>query len=172
MIFQKEANLIKRLGRIKFMKKRIQFKNGLVGELNDQPDLEFRNFIHERIKSFNDSISAHHREARKGGVQPLLIQVSNSNGKFVGGLIADTYWGWLDIDDFWIDERYRGKGLGKEMLETAEKEALIRDCRYAQLKTFSFQAREFYEKNDYIIVGELRDYPPGQSFFWMRKDLI
>lgn len=153
------------------MKKKLQFNNDLVGEINDLPGKELRNLIHEQIKSFNDSISIHHRTARKGGVQPLNLQVFSPRGKIVGGLIADTYWGWLDIDDFWIEDKYRGIGLGKNMLETAEKEALTRGCKHVQLKTFSFQARGFYEKCGYQIVGELRDYPPGQSLYWMRKIL-
>ena len=40
------------------------------------------------------------------------------------------------------------------------------------VKTFSFQALEFYTKLGYTIVGELKDYHPGESFFWLRKELI
>ena len=40
------------------------------------------------------------------------------------------------------------------------------------LKTFSFQARGFYEKNGYRVTGVIEEYPPGESFFWMVKELV
>jgi hypothetical protein len=39
------------------------------------------------------------------------------------------------------------------------------------LTTYSFQARGFYEKEGYSVVGEMAGYPPGATYFWMRKDL-
>jgi hypothetical protein len=40
-----------------------------------------------------------------------------------------------------------------------------------KLETFSFQARGFYEKCGYKVVGQLDDCPPGQRFYWMYKAL-
>ena len=39
------------------------------------------------------------------------------------------------------------------------------------LSTFSFQARDFYQRHGYRVVGQLDDYPPGETFYWMRKEL-
>jgi len=58
------------------------------------------------------------------------------------------------------------------MPETADKEARQRGCRRALVKTFSFQGRGFYEKNGYRVTGRLDDYPPGESFYWMVKELV
>jgi len=150
----------------------IQIAHGLKQKVSSTKNEMTRKFIHEQIKSFNDAISEAHKKARKTGVIPLDILILDHIGEIVGGLIADTYWAWLDIDDFWIDERFRGQGLGREILKTAEQVAISRDCTYAKLSTFSFQAREFYEKSGYYVIGELTDYPPGQALYWMRKDLI
>ena len=148
------------------------WSNGvLVLLLTKDENLQVRKEIHGQIKAFNDSISEPHRMARKAGVRPLHVILRDQDGRLLGGLIADTYWGWLDIDDFWLDKTVRGQGLGRIMLQTAEKEAQSRGCRYAKLETFNFQARGFYEKCGYRIVGQLDDYPPGGSFFWMCKDL-
>lgn len=139
--------------------------------INDTADPELRRLIHEAIKEFNNQASPAHKEARVRGVDPLDIAVYGEEGRLLGALVADTYWGWLDINDLWLHEDYRRQGLGSRLLLTAEKEARRRGCRRALLKTFSFQARAFYEKNGYRVTGQLDDYPPGQSFFWMVKEL-
>jgi len=55
------------------------------------------------------------------------------------------------------------------MLAQAEREALARGCRGAWLDTYSFQAREFYERQGYSVFGILDDYPPGQKRIFMQK---
>jgi GNAT superfamily N-acetyltransferase len=141
--------------------------------LSGSNDQQLRSEIHDQIKAFNDAMSEPHRLARsEGGVRPLHILLRDGNGNLTGGLIADTYWQWLDLDDFWLVESVRGQGIGRSMLQAAEQEAVARGCRFAKLETFSFQARGFYEKCGYRVVGQLQNYPPGQSFFWMQKDLI
>ena len=145
----------------------------LVMTLSDQSDAKIRSAIHEQIKAFNNVQSEAHRLARRpGSVRPLHIILRDLAGNLRGGLIADTYWTWLDIDDFWLPENVRGNGVGRLMLQAAEKEAVRRGCRYAKLETFSFQARGFYERCGYKVVGELCDYPPGSSLFWMVKELL
>jgi GNAT superfamily N-acetyltransferase len=131
---------------------------------------EDRSWVHEQIKAFNDRVSRHHRAIRPVGPRPLDILVRDDKNEIVGGLIASTYWGWLDIDDLWVTENLRGQGLGRRLLRMAEEEARARGCSRAKLRTFSFQARGFYEKEGYRVVGELEDYPPGETFHWMRKD--
>ena len=46
-----------------------------------------------------------------------------------------------------------------------------RGCRYAHLDTFSYQARPFYDRLGYRLFGELENYPPGHSRFFLRKQL-
>ena len=65
----------------------------------------------------------------------------------------------------------RGKGHARKLLESAETYAMERGCIGAHLETFSFQARPLYEKLGYEVFGEIRDYPPGHTFYFMRKRL-
>jgi GNAT superfamily N-acetyltransferase len=138
--------------------------------ITDESNAETEDFIHQQIKEFNNMNSEHHRIARIEGPRPLGILIQNDRGGIGGGLIASTYWDWLDIDDLWVTEELRGQGLGREMLRMAEQEAIARGCIRVRLRTFSFQARGFYEKEGYRVVGKLEDYPPGETFYWMRKD--
>ncbi len=140
-------------------------------ELTDQPCKEETKQIHEQLKAFNTEISIHHREAREpNSATPLNLFVRDAEGTLIGGLTATTYWGWLDIDDLWLGESIRGQDIGTELMQMAETEAIRRGCKWAKLETFSFQARDFYEKLGYRVIGTLNDYPPGSSFYWMRKD--
>lgn len=138
--------------------------------LSNEADAEFEEMLHQQIREFNNVHSAHHRRARKGGVTPLNIVVRDADDQIVGGLAATTYWQWLDIDNFWLREDRRGVGIGREVLAMAEAEAIARGCVRVQLRTFDFQARDFYERQGYRVVGTLADYPPGGAMFWMRKE--
>lgn len=145
--------------------------NGLRFVLVDVVNAADRSFVHEQIRAFNDAVSEWHREVRTAGVQALDIFVRDGEGRLRGALIGSTYWGWLDVEDLWLDASLRGLGHGQRLVGMAEAEARARDCFRVWLRTFSFQAKGFYEKLGYRVVGALEDYPPGQTLFWMRKDL-
>lgn len=61
------------------------------------------------------------------------------------------------------------KGVGTELMTRAEAEAASRGCHSAWLDTFEFQARGFHERLGYRCFGELSDYPPGFSRYFMKK---
>ena len=131
---------------------------------------KFSTFLHTKIREFNNEQSLHHNEARKkDAVQPINIIVSDDNQNWIGGLNADIYWDWMEINDFWFREDYRGKGIGQQLLDKAEKIAKEKGAKKALLTTFEFQARSFYEIKGFQVVGEIKDYPPGSSYYTMVK---
>lgn len=137
-----------------------------------EKDKDFASFLQRKIREFNDEHSLYHREVRKeGAVQPINLIVSDDAGNLIGGLHAEVYWGWMEINYFWIQEEYRGKGLGGQLMEQAEKLAKTMGAKKALLTTFDFQARSYYEKKGYQIAGEIKDYPPGSSYYTMVKTL-
>jgi ribosomal protein S18 acetylase RimI-like enzyme len=137
----------------------------------DTADLAVREFMHRQLRAFNDVNSEHHRAIRLAGPRPLDILIRDGAGEIVGGLIGSTYWGWLEIEVLWIAESLRQRGYGRTLLRMAETEARQRGCEHVMLTTYSFQARGFYERERYRVVGEMADYPPGATYVWMRKDL-
>jgi ribosomal protein S18 acetylase RimI-like enzyme len=70
-----------------------------------------------------------------------------------------------------IPEALRRKGLGRKLMEQAEKIARTRNLTGIWLDTFDFQARPFYEKLGFTIFGELKDHPRGISQYWLQKRL-
>ncbi|HEY0601262.1 MAG TPA: GNAT family N-acetyltransferase [Herpetosiphonaceae bacterium] len=129
-----------------------------------------RAFLTTQLKQFNNQRSPQHLYIRTHPPQPLDLFLRDDAGQIVGGLVAETYWTWLSIEDLWLREDLRAHGFGRKLLDLAERAARERGCAHAHLTTFSFQARGFYEKAGYQVVGQLTDYPPGETYFWLRKD--
>lgn len=104
--------------------------------------------------------------------QHLFIFLRDQNNKkIVGGLIGKTLWGWLEVQDLWVESHLRGLGFGTKLMQTAETEARARNCHAAMLDTFSFQALDFYQKLDYAIFGKLDNFPRGDTRYFLRKNL-
>ena len=102
--------------------------------------------------------------ARAAGIEPrnyrpLVIFLYDERETVVGGLVAETVWGWLRVKEFWVAEHYRGQGWGAKLLALAESHAIERGCQHAFLDTFDFQALSFYQKQGYEIFGSLADFP-------------
>lgn len=102
---------------------------------------------------------------------PMVFTLFDPQGEFAGGLSGYAAYEWLCVDLLWVADAVRGKGLGRRLMLAAEEEARQRGCRNAWLDTFSFQARDFYERLGYSIFGELEDFPPGHRRYFMRKAL-
>jgi GNAT superfamily N-acetyltransferase len=103
--------------------------------------------------------------------QSLYLTLRDDEGTLVGGLIGATLWTWLSIDVLWVEPSLRGRGHGHALLRAAETAAVARGCTHAQLATFDWQARRFYERNGYVVWGELDGFPTGHSHFQMRRVL-
>lgn len=122
-------------------------------------------FVRKALDEFNLDFAPPY-EHRK------LEIVAKEGGRIVAGLLGGTYWSWLYVDRLWVDEDYRGKRLGSELLARAEAEAVARGCVGAYLDTMSFQAKGFYEKAGYREVGRIDDLPPGRSKHLLAKRLV
>ena len=72
---------------------------------------------------------------------------------------------------FWVDEKFRGRGFGSKIMQTAEKEACRRGVKNVYVDTFSFQAPRFYKKLGYREFGRLKGFPAGHMRIWLSKAL-
>jgi GNAT superfamily N-acetyltransferase len=129
------------------------------------PDPADRQVIGRGIDEYN------RQHAGDSNHQELAVFVRDADGKVLGGLLGDTYYGWLAINLLWIDPAWRGQGYGRALLRAAEAEAIGRGCHYAHLDTLSFQALDFYRKEGYTIFGQLDDLPPGHTRYFLHKEL-
>jgi GNAT superfamily N-acetyltransferase len=70
-----------------------------------------------------------------------------------------------------VKEEYRKKGLGTHILKYVEDVAKAKGATIAMLDTFDFQAEEFYFKNGYIPIGEIKNFPNGHRRTYFSKKL-
>lgn len=121
--------------------------------------------IGDLIRSYNRS----KREAAES--EPLNLYVENDNGQLMAGLVAETFGNWLEIEYLFVKEDLRGQGIGSQLLQQAESEAKKRNCCFAFVNTYQFQAPVFYQKQGYKKVFTLKDYPYTGQRHYYQKDL-
>ena len=117
------------------------------------------------IRSYNRS----KREAAES--EPLNLYVEDDSGQLMAGLVAETFGNWLEIEYLFVKEDLRGQGVGSQLLQQAESEAKKRNCRFAFVNTYQFQAPAFYQKKGYKEVFTLKDYPYTGQRHYYQKDL-
>lgn len=126
----------------------------------------------EDVRAIREAIYQYNRsKAGDQHYQALTILAHDRRGRLVGGLLGATFWRWLTVDFLWVADGLRGQGHGSRLLVAAEREACRRGCKHACLDTFSFQARDFYEKLGYAPFGVLDDFPGGHRRYFLTKTL-
>ncbi len=134
--------------------------------VEENPSEQDVRVVREGLNSFN-RLYAPEEEYR-----PLGLFLREADGTVSGGLLGETYWGWLHVGILWLEEKERGLGYGSQLLAATEQEAVRRGCRHVHLDTLDFQALPFYEKNGYSVFGVLEDLPEGHRRFFLSKKLV
>lgn len=101
----------------------------------------------------------------------FAVFARDAAGCVVGGIRANAFWGFLNIELLWLDDAARGFGLGTRLVRSAEAFALQHGFRQARVETTSFQARPFHEKLGYRVYGELKDFPVGHVSYFLARQL-
>ena len=135
--------------------------------LSSEPDAQAQQvaLITDAIDRWNMDVTGDH------AYRPVTIFLRDAADSICGGVTGGVWGGWLHVVGLWVDEAFRGRGLGRELLLAAEAEGRAAGARHAFLETHSFQAPGFYERLGYVAIAELEDYPPGASQLIMRKEL-
>ena len=131
----------------------------------DKPEDSAWGIIGQGVGGYNKE------QAGDNNFQRLCFVLKDPEGEVVGGILGETYWNWFYLDLLWVSEELRRQGYGTQLLKIAEEEARVRGAKNAYLDTFSFQSPEFYYKNGYQVFGELSDYPPGNTRYFLTKTL-
>ena len=78
---------------------------------------------------------------------------------------------WLRVEFLWVDDAFRGAGVGSKLLAEAEARARELGAKNVGLETFEWQAPGFYRKQGYLEAARLDNYVDGRYSAFMRKAL-
>ena len=134
--------------------------------------VRLENIEFQKSQIIGDLIRSYNRSKREvAESEPLNLYVEDDSGELVAGLVAETFGNWLEIEYLFVKEDLRGQGIGSQLLQQAECEAKKRNCRFAFVNTYQFQAPAFYQKYGYKEVFTLKDYPYTGQRHYYQKDL-
>lgn len=92
--------------------------------------------------------------------------------KLIAGLDACiTAFKILYVSTVFVDEDYRRKGYGMQLICEMEKRAVEMGVNTIRLDTFSWQGKEFYETLGYEIVGSYENTVDGYAEYFFLKRL-
>jgi len=93
-------------------------------------------------------------------------------GKIIGGVCGSSDMGnWIEVELLYIDQDYRANDLGTKLIDKVEKYAKENNHLGIHLKTWSWQAKGFYEKMGFTKFGELTNHPKDGTMYYMKKEL-
>ena len=93
------------------------------------------------------------------------------NETMIGGMnVIVDYYNWAHIYMTWVDEKYRGKGLGSQIMDMVIQYAHENNLTGIKTETWDFQARGFYEKKGFKVYGKLENHPKGITEFYLFRN--
>lgn len=133
--------------------------------LTDAPEDNILKAIADGLTAFNE------HDVGPSARRPLVVSITDEDGKILGGMSGYTAWGWLYIQWLWLDEPLRGQKLAGRLLQMAEAEAVKRGCQAAFIDTFNPIALKAYERQGYEVFGQLPEFPKGRTRSFLKKIL-
>lgn len=118
-----------------------------------------------------DKTRAHNSKFTPNDYKPFSVYLKGEDEKLIGGMTAFLSWNYLEIKYLWVDERHRGRGLAREIMQAGETAARNNKCEYALVDTFEFQALDFYLKQKFELVAELDGYLGKYKRYYLQKRL-
>ncbi len=142
----------------------------------DQPDTLKIAIDHNPSQFDNDTvmeglISSNERVMGEPRDKEFSVFLKNDSGNVFGGIQAHFDKESVYIEALWVDEKLRKQGYGSKLMNAAEQEAIKHGCIFSITDTLDFQAEDFYLKNGYQRMGEIKKYWYEHSRFFLRKVL-
>ena len=88
-------------------------------------------------------------------------------GALIGGVHGNLEWDWLHIRHLWVKDP--GKGIGRQLMAQAEKFTQEKKKTGILLDTFAFQAKIFYEKIGFTLMGTIENAAGPHARYFMIK---
>ena len=119
--------------------------------------------IEERLSAFDENYITY----KMDGCSRIGIE---KDGKLIAGLDACiTAFKILYVSTVFVEEAWRRKGIGAQLIREMEKRASDMGVNTIRLDTFNWQGKEFYEAMGYRCVGQYENAEDGYSEYFFLK---
>ena len=119
--------------------------------------------IEMRLSSFDENYITY----KMGGYIQIGVE---DKGKLIAGLDACiTAFKILYVSTVFVDEEYRRRGIGAQLICEMEKRAAAMGINTIQLDTFDWQGKEFYDALGCQCVGCYENAEDGHSEYFLLK---
>lgn len=134
-------------------------------EATDAPSAADLHAVDEGLHAYNL------QAADLAAVRPVACFVRDKGGRVIGGVRARTWGTACELQQLWVDEAWRRRGIGSALLARLEQQLRARGICTLYLDTFSWQAPRLYRRAGFAVAYEVTGFPQGATKFLMVKDL-
>lgn len=142
--------------------------------IKNENDIKFKKIINTRLRKNNMEKCSWFKDNISEDINISSVKNNNflafDNDKLIGGAIGFVEYNWYFLDLLYIDEEYRNRNIGTNLIKEIEKFALKEHLTGVRMETWNFQAKGFYEKNGYSVFGEIKNCPPGTIDYHLKKE--
>jgi len=97
------------------------------------------------------------------GSRSSIIAVAEVNNDIIGFAVLRWWFGWNGwLEEIAVREEFRGRGVGRALMEYLIKHAEEIGYRRICLATQSEKAERFYSKFNAVLIGEIPDEEVGK----------
>lgn len=109
---------------------------------------------------------------KKGHVPIELFAffIRDESGAVKGGCNGNIGYGWLYVDQLWLDEALRNQDYGTTLMALAENLGREKGCVAAAVNTMDWEALGFYKKLGYRVEFERHGLAKESIYYFLRKD--
>lgn len=126
-------------------------------------DAQFASYnILQKLAAFDDNF---------GKAHDVLLGFRDQNGVLKASLTAHIVVGGFLIEGLYVDLFWRGKGVGRALLNAAEKMARENKCHFLSLHTMYKDIVSYYQLHGYVVEFVQDGYWNDNQRIFMRKDL-
>lgn len=126
---------------------------------------DYESKICQGIKKFNSekNKTGYFAEARPMGYGETFGFYAIKNSQLIGGIIAKKKMQWIDVEIVFIEKEYRGQGVASQLINRIENYCKENDLIGIHLYTLDFQAKGFYEKLNFELIAEIKNWPRNHT---------
>ena len=117
--------------------------------------------VEEILAEHNKAMSIEKNEYFEYSLKDDVLLVCGLKGRFSNNYVS--------VATLWVDEKYKNKYLGNKLINYLEEVARERGFDNIILSTCTFQAKRFYEKLGYNVIGITKDVPLEFDYHIMIK---